>query len=111
MGILKRIPVPVWVFAGIVAFLWIFRGQRFTVPRVSFKQWLLFCAWMGIVTAVIAFAPWWIFIPLYAGGMVFGVLFQELVEIGKSTYEARMDGEKQSGDELKASLSDPSMSY
>jgi hypothetical protein len=88
-GLLAFVPIPVWIWIAIAVLSWIYRGVTVHIPRLSFREWMIFVVVVGVVILLYSVLPWWEMLPFYWGLVMFGVAFDALVGIGKTNYEKR----------------------
>jgi hypothetical protein len=86
---LTDVPGWFWYLIVVAVVTWVERGQslKIPIPNFRFRGWLLFnvgCA--GFMFAVVML-PWWAVVPVYFGLAVFGLLLDQLGELGKKNYE------------------------
>ncbi len=82
-------PIPTWltialIFSGVS---WLVRGQTYTVPKWTFRPWLI----MSLSTIALVYigdhAPIWLTIPFFLGLYFFAVLLDDQNACGQRNFE------------------------
>lgn len=87
---------PTWVRETVVVavIFWFARGITFSVPKVSFKAWIVSCTVFGLLFFAVETLPSWAQGFIIFGFYLLGSVLDQLVETGKKNYELLNDQRK-----------------